>query len=99
MLHALRALVRYRELLRDLAVLDLRLRYRGYVLGFVWTLLSPLLLMLVLSAVFSRVARVEEDNYALFLLSALMVWTFFSQSIERSLTAIIANSGLIQKIY
>lgn len=96
---ALVELFNYRALLRYLVILDLKVRYRGSVLGFLWTLLNPLLLMIVLSAVFSRIGRISEENYALFLLSALMTWGFFSQSVERSLGSIIQNRALIQKIY
>ena len=92
-------LLRYRSLLRYFVLLDLKARYRGSFLGFLWTLLNPLLLMLVMWAVFSRFARIQESNYALFLLSGLMAWLFFSQSVERSLTTIISNRGLIQLIY
>ncbi len=96
---SLRELVQYRELLRYFIVLDLKVRYRGSVLGFLWTLLNPLLLMLVMWAVFSRFARIQEDSYALFLLSGLMAWLFFQQSVGRSLTSIVSNRGLIQLIY
>ena len=89
----------YRELTQYLVVLNLKTRYRGSILGFLWTLLNPLLLMLVMWVVFSRVARVEEDNYALFLLSGLIVWLFFSQSIEAGLNSIIKQRSLMQKIY
>jgi len=91
-------LFRFRTLLEYLVVLDLRLRYRGSVLGFLWTLLNPLLLMLVMWAVFSRFGKVSEKNYALFLLSGLSLWIFFQQSIDRSLGAIISNRGLLQKV-
>ncbi len=99
MLEPLKELVRYRALLGYFVILDLKVRYRGSVLGFLWTLLNPLLLMLVMWVVFSRFARIEEDSYALFLLSALMAWLFFSQSVGRSLTSIVQNRGLIQLIY
>lgn len=98
-LHALKEVYSYRYLLRFLTVMDLKVRYRGSFLGFFWTLLNPLMLMAVLSVVFSRIGRIDEPNYALFLLSGLMTWGFFSQSIERSLGAIVQNTGLIQKIY
>jgi ABC-type polysaccharide/polyol phosphate export permease len=86
-------------LLEYLVLLDLRVRYRGSVLGFLWTLLNPLLLMLVMWAVFSRVVRLDEDNYGLFLLSGLVAWQFFQQSIDQSLTTIVRNKGLFEKIY
>ncbi len=99
MLNSLTELVKYRELIHYLVVTDLRVRYRGSVLGFLWTLLNPLLLTLVLWLVFSKFGQVEEKNYALFLLSGLMVWIFFSQSITMALNSIVKQRGLIQKIY
>jgi ABC-type polysaccharide/polyol phosphate export permease len=99
MLQPLKELLRYRALLGYFVVLDLKARYRGSFLGFLWTLLNPLLLMVVMWIVFSRFARVDEDSYALFLLSALMAWDFFSQSVGRSLTSIVQNRALIQLIY
>ena len=92
-------LYRYRELTQYLVVLNLKTRYRGSFLGFLWTLLNPLLLMVVLWFVFSRVARIEEDNYGLFLLSGLIVWLFFQQSIDGGLGSIIKQHSLMQKIY
>ena len=97
--HALTEFFRYRELVLYLITTELRVRYRGSLLGFLWTLMNPLLQALVMWAVFSRFGKIEEKNYALFLLSAIMVWTFFSQSISQSLTSIIKNRQLIQKIY
>jgi len=91
MFKALRELYSYRALLLHLVILDLKVRYRGSFLGFMWTLLNPLLLMVVLSVVFSRIGRVSEANYALFLLSGLMTWGFFTQSVERSLASTISN--------
>lgn len=99
MLKSLSELVRYRELIQYLVVTDLRVRYRGSFLGFFWTLLNPLLLTLVLWAVFSKFGRVDEKNYALFLLSGLMIWIFFSQSVTMALNSIVKQRGLIQKIY
>lgn len=99
MLRNLRELIRYRTLLRFMVVQDLTVRYRSSFLGFLWTLLNPLLLMLVMWVVFSRFGRIEEENYVLFLLSGLMTWLFFSQSIERGQDSIIRHRGLIQQIY
>ena len=99
MFRALRELYKYRELTAHLVLLTLKTRYRGSFLGFFWTLLNPLLLMLVLWGVFSRVARVQEEFYALFLLSGLIVWMFFSQSVDAGQNSIVKQYSLIQKIY
>ena len=99
MIRLFKELYTYRELTQYLVVLNLKTRYRGSILGFLWTLLNPLMLMTVMWFVFSKVAKVEEDNYALFLLSGLIVWLFFSQSIEGGLGSIIKQHSLMQKIY
>ncbi|MDP7040878.1 MAG: ABC transporter permease [Myxococcota bacterium] len=96
---SVKAFFKYRHLVVYLVTLDLRLRYRGSFLGFTWTLLNPVLLMLVLWAVFSRFGRIQEENYALFLLSGLMSWLFFEQSVTRGQNCIISNKALLQKIY
>lgn len=99
MLKSLKEVIQYRGLVRHMVASDLKARYRGSVLGFLWTLLNPLMLTLVLWAVFSRLARMDERSYALFLLSGLMVWLFFQQSIQQSLKSITSNRALLQKIY
>lgn len=99
MFASLKELVHYRTLVLHMVLLDLKVRYRGSVLGFFWTLLNPLLLMLVMWTVFQRFGRVNQKSYALFMLVALMTWNFFSQSIERSLSTFISNRTLLEKIY
>ena len=99
MLKSLKEIVQFRELLLYLVINELRLRYRGSVFGFLWTLLNPILLMLVMWLVFSRFSLIKEENYGLFLLAGLLGWIFFSQSINHGLNSIVRNRGLIQKIY
>ena len=100
MLDSIREIYKYSELFSHLVTLDLRQRYRGSVLGVLWSLLNPLLLMVVMWAVFSQIARApDEESYALYLFSGLIVWLFFSQCIERSLTAILSNAGLMRTVY
>src|SRR5258708_6644348 len=69
---------RYRELIWALAQKELRVRYKRSVLGFLWALLNPALMMLVLTLVFGTIMRFSIDHYAVFLLSMLLPWTFFS---------------------
>ena len=65
-----------------LALKELKIRYKRSVLGFLWALLNPALLMLVLTLVFSTIMRFPIPHYAIFLLSVLLPWTFFSQSLS-----------------
>ena len=79
---------------------DLRGRYKGSVLGFLWTFVNPLLQLLVYSIVFSSVMRVTNvDKYYLFLFVALIPWIFFSSSLTGGSMTILANKSLITKIY
>jgi ABC-2 type transport system permease protein len=73
-------------------------RYRRSTLGFLWTMLQPLLMMLVLQAVFSAVFRFELANYAVYALSGLLFWNFFSQSIVASMNSLRWNAALIKKL-
>lgn len=99
MLPMLAEVLRYRELVRNLVLTELRLRYRRSVLGFLWTMLNPLLMMLVLTLVFSAVLRFDIRNYTVFLFAALLPWTFFSQSVTLSLMSIVNNGSLLHKVY
>lgn len=89
---------RYRELIWALALKELTLRYKRSVLGFMWALLNPALLMLVLTVVFSTVMRFPIPHYPIFLLSVLLPWTFFSQSLSYSVESIVGNADLIKKV-
>src|SRR3974390_3914535 len=98
MIELLRDIVRYRELIWALALKELKVRYKRSVLGFMWALLNPALLMLVLTAVFSTVMRFPIPHYPIFLLCVLLPWTFFSQSLAYGAEAIVGNGDLIKKV-
>src|SRR5215469_3718221 len=89
MLDTFRRLYRFRWLLVELVLRDLRLRYRGSVLGFAWTLLNPLFFMAIYTLVFSVYLRVPIPHYPLFLLSGLVPWTWFATAIQQGATAIV----------
>jgi len=101
MLSNLKSLLRYRPLIQSLVARELKARYRGSVLGFFWSFINPLLLLLIYSFVFSVVmpARVEGiDPYALFLFSGILPWTWFSSSILESANVLISGGNLIKKV-
>ncbi|WKV08521.1 ABC transporter permease [Thermoanaerobacterium sp. CMT5567-10] len=95
----LRELYEYREMLFSMVKKDLRTRYRGSFLGFLWTFINPLLQLVVYSIVFSTIMRMNIYNFAMFLFVALLPWIFFSTSITQSTTIVMANSNLVKKIY
>jgi ABC-2 type transport system permease protein len=93
-----RGTFRYRELIWALAAKELKIRYKRSVLGFLWALLNPALMMLVLTVVFSTIMRFNIPHYAIFLLSVLLPWTFFSQSLSYAVASIVSNGELIKKV-
>ncbi|MGH7263837.1 MAG: ABC transporter permease [Candidatus Rokuibacteriota bacterium] len=94
-----RELLRYRPLIRNLVYKDLKLKYRGSSLGVAWSLLNPLLLLIVYTVAFKHVLRVEVPNYGYFLLVGLLPWSFFSGSLIASTGAITGNAHLLKKVY
>lgn len=94
------AIKRYKYLLSDLVTRDIKTKYRRSVLGVLWSVLNPLLMMLVLTAVFSKIIRVEvEGGFALFYLTGYIIFNFISESSNFSLTSMINAGGLIKKVY
>ena len=89
---------RYRELIWALAMKELKIRYKRSVLGFLWALLNPMLLMLVLTVVFSTIMMSQLKHFSIFLLSVLLPWTFFSQSLAYAVDSIVTNGDLIKKV-
>lgn len=90
---------RRRELIWSLVGKDLKIRYHGSVLGYLWSLLNPFLMMIVFTLVFSIFMRIQMENYALFLISALLPWTFFSNSLLAGSLSIVGNGHFLQKFY
>lgn len=77
---------------------DLRVRYRASILGYVWSMLNPLLYMAILTLVFSHVVRVKSDSYALFILSGIMVWNLMQQSLLIGMNSIVGSGHLLKKV-
>ena len=88
----------YRELLRNLVIKDLKIKYRDSAIGFLWSLVNPLLLILLYSFVFSHILRVDIPNFSYFLLIGILPWNFFAQTLMMSTGSIIDNGGLIRKV-
>jgi ABC-type polysaccharide/polyol phosphate export permease len=92
-----RSVLAHRELIGILVAKNLKLRYRGSLLGFCWTLLNPLLLMLVYTLVFSVYFRLDIDRYPAFLFSGLLPWIWFSSSLQQGVTCILDGAGLVTR--
>jgi ABC-type polysaccharide/polyol phosphate export permease len=93
-----REVLAYRDLIHELVARDLKVRYRRSALGFLWTMLQPLMTMLVLSVVFAAIFRADIENYAVYALAGVLFWSFFSQCIVTSMNSLRANSQLLRKV-
>jgi ABC-type polysaccharide/polyol phosphate export permease len=98
-IYELGELWRYRDLLRMLVSNSIKTRYKRSALGVIWTFLNPLLSTLVLTIAFSQLLRFKVENYAIFLLTGLMVWNFFAQTTTHAMNTLVWGSSLIKRIY
>ncbi len=97
-------MISHRELVRSLTAKEFKVRYKNAVLGFLWTILNPLLLMLVLTLVFRfffepKWEYTEKYPFPAFLLCGLIPWTFMAHSVSRCTSSLVDNASLIQKVY
>ena len=101
MFHSLARLLRYRGLIQSLVARELKARYRGSVLGFFWSFINPLMLLLVYSFVFATIMDQRANglqHYELFLFCGLLPWTWFSSSLLESSGVLISGGNLIKKV-
>ena len=97
----LKELWAYRELFFVLAARDVRVRYKQTVLGFLWAIVQPLMLMVVFSILFGRLAQMPSDGipYPVFVYAALLPWTFFATAIGASGNSLVGSAHLVSKVY
>lgn len=95
----LKELYAYREMIASLVRKDLRGRYKGSVLGFLWTFINPLCQLLIYTIVFSVILKSGIDKFYLFLFVALVPWIFFSSSITGGAISVITQQDMVKKIY
>jgi ABC-2 type transport system permease protein len=91
------ALKQYRHLLFTLVARDLKVKYRRSILGMLWSVLNPLFMMLILTAVFSRLVKIED--YAVYYITGAMIFNFVSEATSSSMTSVINSAALIKKVY
>jgi ABC-2 type transport system permease protein len=89
----------YRELLKNLVLKDLKLKYRGSVFGFLWSLANPLLMIVVYSVAFTFILRVRTEQFIFYLMLGQLSWTFFASSATMSTGAIVDNAGLLRSVF
>ena len=95
----LRDIVGYRELLMNLVRKELRVKYKSSILGFVWSLLNPAMLLVVYYFVFSVVLRSGIPRFAIYLLSGLLVWNLFSVGLTTATGSVVGNAGIVNKVW
>ena len=99
MIERIREIYAYREMIISLVKRDLKGRYKGSALGFLWTFLNPLFQLAVYTMVFSVIMRAGIQDYYLFLFVALIPWIFFSTSLTGGASCILVQQDMIKKIY
>lgn len=93
------ALIKYRELIRQFVSRSIKTRYKRSLLGILWTLLNPLLTMVVLTIIFSQVFRFTLENYPIYVLCGLVVWNFFSNATTGAMSDMLLSGNLLGRIY
>lgn len=91
--------LKFRALLYELVIRDVKIKYRRSILGVLWTVLNPLLMMIVLYLVFSRLFRFDIDNYSIYLLSGQVIFNYYQSSTTDAMLSIVGNASLIKKVY
>lgn len=91
--------LKYRFLLFDLISRDIKVKYRRSVLGILWSVLNPLLMMLVISAVFSKLLRFDIPFFPIYYLTGSVIFNFYSESTSMAMQSIISSAALMKKVY
>lgn len=99
LIEELLALVKYQELVRQFVSRAIKTRYKRSILGVLWTMLNPLLTMVVLTLVFSQLFRFSIENYPVYVLSGLVMWIFFSTSTSSAMGEMLWSGSLLGRIY
>lgn len=95
----LRGLYKYRCLVKQLVIKDIKLKYRRSFLGYVWSVLNPLLVMTVMYLVFAHMFRFDVDNYPSYLIIGQTLFTFMTEATNQAIFSITGNGALLKKIY
>ena len=95
----IKELYQFRNLINELVKRDIKKKYRRSVLGYLWSMLNPLLMMLITAMVFSHLFRFDIPNYPLYLQTGQIIFTFYSEATNFAMGSILENGGLIKKVY
>ncbi len=95
----IREIYKFREMIKGWTKKELRTRYKGSFLGFLWTFVNPLMQLIIYSLIFPFILKINQENFAMFLFVALIPWNFFTNCLQGSCGLIVANSSLVTKVY
>lgn len=95
----LREIYKYKELLGELVKRDIKVKYRRSLLGVIWSVLNPLLFMVVITIVFSTIFKSDIENFPIYFLCGQIIFAFFSEATSMAQTSILGNGALIKKVY
>lgn len=95
----IRVFLKYQNLLANLVSRDIKVRYRRSVLGMLWTVLNPLLMMVVITVVFSTLFKQNIEHYPVYYLSGSLIFSFSSETTSNALYSVIGNASLMKKVY
>lgn len=92
-------MLNYIPLTKELVARDLKVKYRRSLLGYFWSLLNPLLMMCIMSYIFSEIFKSDVPNFPLYLICGQTLWAFFNESTAMAMNSVVANGALIKKVY
>ena len=97
--YRIRTLIQYKDLIKELVSRDIKLKYRRSFLGYVWSVLNPLLIMIVMTVVFSTMFSRNIENFPVYLLAGRTIFEFVTGSTTQAMHSVTANSALLKKAY
>lgn len=97
--YRIRTLLKYKDLIKELVSRDLKLKYRRSFLGYVWSVLNPLLVMIILAVVFSEILPKKIEHYPVYLFTGRMLFDFLKSSTNSAMKSVTGNASLLKKVY
>lgn len=99
MLNYLKQIISFKDLLVNLTTKELKLKYKNSIIGFLWSLLNPLMMLMIYSIAFKIILKIQVENFPVFVFVGLLPWMFVQGSISQSTNSIINNQNLVKKVY
>jgi ABC-2 type transport system permease protein len=98
-MNRLKEIYKFKNLVYNLVSRDLKVKYKGSILGYFWSLLNPLIMLIVYTIAFKYIIRIRVENFPLFFLCGFLPWIFLSLSLSMAVSSIKDNANLVKKVY